>query len=140
LKHYDELTRKARTAQSFAHAPHSQFRVGAAILTKGGKIYSGCNIENSSYGLTMCAERVAIFKAISEGETSFKAIAICTDDPDFTPPCGACRQVLLDLAGDLDFIMTNSRGKKKIIKLKKLLPFAFNEETLIRTFERKKKK
>jgi len=125
-----ELLRIATDAGRRAYAPYSNFRVGAALLTAAGKVYSGCNIENSSYGLTICAERTAIFKAISEGERNFKAIAIVADDPDFTPPCGACRQVLFDLAGNIDIILVNDRGKMKVIKLKELLPMAFDSKHL----------
>ena len=130
---YKNLLNCAHSAKKQAHAPYSNFHVGAAILTSDGNIYEGCNIENSSYGLTICAERVAIFKAISSGETSFKAIAIVSDDSGFTPPCGACRQVLLDLAGNIDFIMENHKKKTKILKLGTLLPFAFTIQNLNRS-------
>jgi cytidine deaminase len=104
--------------------------VGAALLTRTGKIYSGCNVESSSYSLTMCAERTAIFKAISEGERKFRAIAVVANSDEFTPPCGACRQVLLDLAGNIDIIMTNGRQATKVVKLKQLLPRAFGRSNL----------
>jgi cytidine deaminase len=126
----EELIAIASGARRRAYAPYSHFRVGAAIESTSGRIYSGCNIENSSYGLTICAERTAIFKAISEAERNFKAIAIVADDPDFTPPCGACRQVLFDLAGNIDIIMVNDRGKVRVIKLKELLPMAFDSKHL----------
>jgi cytidine deaminase len=106
--------------------------VGAALLTAEGKVFTGCNIENSSYSLTMCAERTAIFKAVSEGEHSFRAIAIVSDDKDITPPCGACRQVLSDLCGNVDVIMTTSKNVLKVVKLNSLLPLAFTPETLHR--------
>jgi cytidine deaminase len=128
-----QLARKARKAMQFAHAPYSNFRVGAALLSRTGKVYTGCNVENSSYGLTICAERNAIFKAYSEGVHDFTAIAVVSDDPGFTPPCGACRQVLMDLAGDIDFIMVNGKNQLKIIKLKRLLPYAFTIKNLTRT-------
>ncbi|MEX0736103.1 MAG: cytidine deaminase, partial [Bacteroidota bacterium] len=99
---YIELVETARRAKRRAFAPYSHFHVGAALLSGNGRIYSGCNVEISTYALTICAERTAIFKAISEGERNFKAIAVVSDDPDFTPPCGACRQVLMDLAGNID--------------------------------------
>lgn len=127
---YDKLLRAAKTAKSRAHAPYSKFRVGAAILTTKGGIFTGCNVESSSYSMTICAERTAIFKAMSEGERHFKAVAVVADDPDFTPPCGACRQVLSDLAGNIDVVMLNSRGKILIKKLKELLPFAFDKQHL----------
>jgi cytidine deaminase len=126
------LINKARQGQRRAHAPYSGFRVGAAILTSSNRVYNGCNIENSSYGLTICAERTAIFKAVSEGETKFRAIAIVADDMNFTPPCGACRQVLWDLAGNIDVIMVNSRSKVRTLKLKELLPYAFDDKHLPR--------
>lgn len=123
-------------ARKMAYAPYSKFRVGAALLATDGRIYTGCNVENSSYGLTICAERTAIFKAISEGERNFRAIAVVADHDDYTPPCGACRQVLMDLAGNIDFVMMNSSGKKRIVKLKDLLPHAFTQKSL----KEKKKK
>jgi len=127
---YKRLLVVAHDSKRRAHAPYSNFRVGAALETTSGRIYSGCNIESSSYGLTMCAERTAIFKAVSEGERNFRAIAVVADDPDFTPPCGACRQVLLDLAGNIDIIMVNGRGKVRREKLKSLLPMAFTHKHL----------
>jgi cytidine deaminase len=129
-KNYLILAKAAEQTKVKAHAPFSNFRVGAALLTKDNQIYTGCNIENSSYGLTICAERVAIFKAISEGASRFKAIAIVSDDLGFTSPCGACRQVLSDLAGNIDFVMMNSKGKIKVIKLAALLPFAFSGKVI----------
>jgi cytidine deaminase len=128
---YKDLALEAKKAKKRAHAPYSRFRVGAALLTKDGKVYTGCNIENSSYSLTICAERTAIFKAYSEGSTRFKAIAIASDDAKFTPPCGACRQVLLDLAGNIDFVMIDSKNRLKVVKLKSLLPMAFTPSYLI---------
>ncbi|MGH2568693.1 MAG: cytidine deaminase, partial [Bacteroidota bacterium] len=98
----------------------------------------GCNVETSSYSLTICAERTAIFKAISEGERNFKAIAVVSDDPEITPPCGACRQVLWDLAGNIDVIMANPKGKSKTTKLKQLIPHAFDSRNLERTLKRKR--
>lgn len=127
---YRKLVDTARKARLRAHAPFSRFRVGAALLGFSGRIYRGCNVENSSYGLTICAERTAMFTAITEGERKFKAIAIVADDPDFTPPCGACRQVLSDLAGNIDVIMVNSRGDMTIVKLYDLLPYAFDGKHL----------
>jgi len=132
-----KLIKAARLARRRAHAPYSKFRVGAALLGKSGRVYSGCNIESSSYSLTVCAERTALFKAISEGEKKFKAIAIVADDKDFTPPCGACRQVLFDLAGNIDIIMVNSRGRTAVARLDELLPFAFDDKHLPRSKGRK---
>jgi len=136
-KEYRELAKAARDIKRNAFSPFSKFKVGAAILTEDGTIFSGCNIENSSYGLTICAERVAIFNAVSSGALKFTAIAIVSDDPDFTPPCGACRQVLLELAGNIDFVMMDSKNQYKIMKLTSLLPFAFTEKNLKRSLKLK---
>ena len=137
VKSTKELVRLAIAAKKHAFAAYSNFRVGAALLATDGRIYTGCNIENSSYGLTMCAERTAIFKAISEGERNFKAIAVVSDDPDYTPPCGACRQVLMDLAGNIDFIMVNGKGRTKTLKMKNFLPYAFGGKNLLRSKRKK---
>ena len=98
---FDELLSQATKAQSSSHSPYSRFRVGAALQSNDGKIFTGCNIESSSYGLTICAERVALYKAISEGVRSFRRMLIVTDAQDFCPPCGACRQVIWDFAKNL---------------------------------------
>jgi cytidine deaminase len=127
---YKELIQAARKAKKYSHSPYSKFRVGAAVLTKSGKIYTGCNIENSSYSLTVCAERTALFKAVSEGEKKFLAMVISTDVKDFISPCGACRQVISDLAGDIDIILTNGVGKTKILKMNDLLPHPFTPKNL----------
>jgi cytidine deaminase len=137
-REYRELAKAAQKAKLNAYSPFSNFRVGAALLTEDGAIFSGCNIENSSYGLTICAERVAIFNAVSSGASKFTAMAIVSDDPGFTPPCGACRQVLIDLAGDIDFVMIDSKERFKILKLTSLLPFAFTRKNLMRTLKLKK--
>jgi cytidine deaminase len=124
-----ELIQKAIEAKSKALPTYSNFHVGAALLTKDGKIYLGANIETSSYSLTICAERTALFTAILEGERKFKAIAVAGDTEDYLPPCGACRQVLSDLCGgDLDVILVNKKGKSKKLKLRELLPYSFGEE------------
>jgi cytidine deaminase len=130
---YKKLVEGALAAKKRAHAPYSHFRVGAALLTTSGRIYLGCNVEISTYALTICAERTAIFKAVSEGDRNFKAIAVVSDDPGYTPPCGACRQVLMDLAGNIDFLMINGKGKVKVLKMNKLLPHAFGQKNLERT-------
>ena len=128
---YKELAQKAVEAKSKALPPYSHFHVGAALLTDKDKVYLGGNIENSSYSLTICAERVAVFKAISEGERNLRAIAIASDDEGFCSPCGACRQVLNDLCGpELDVIMVNHKNELKILKLSQLLPLPFNDEKL----------
>jgi cytidine deaminase len=125
----DQLIHKAQKAREFAQAKYSHFKVGAALLTNDGEIFTGCNVESSSYGLTICAERVALTKALSEGRTAFKAIAIVAKDGAFCPPCGACRQLLFDYAPDIDVILTNGK-EKQIFKLKELLPHAFDESNL----------
>jgi len=128
---YTKLIEAAKRAKRNSFSPHSNFRVGAAILTSTGKTFTGCNIENSSFSLTICAERTAIFKAISEGSRKFKAIAIVSDMKDIIPPCGACRQVLMDLAGDIDVILSGSGKKTKITRLSTLLPMPFDSSMLI---------
>jgi cytidine deaminase len=125
-----QLAKRAQAARKHSHSPYSRFRVGAAILSKSGKVYTGCNIENSSFGLTICAERTAIFKAISEGERQFTAIAVATDERKFIPPCGACRQVIMDLAGDIECVLTNAAGAIKVLKMSDLLPYPFTPEDL----------
>ena len=130
---YRELAQAAQKVKRNAYVPFSKFKVGAALLTLDGQIFTGCNIENSSYGLTICAERVAIFKAISNGASKFTAIAVVSDGPGFTAPCGACRQVLSDLAGEIDFVMMNAKKQIKILKLSSLLPFAFTRKNLKRS-------
>jgi len=109
---------------------YSNFHVGAALLTEDGKIYKGGNIEVSSYSLTICAERTALFKAISEGERKFKAIAITSDLDGFCSPCGACRQVISDLCGDIDVILVSPDKKIEKHKMSELLPLAFSEKDL----------
>ncbi len=128
---HKKLLLAARKAKLRSYSPYSKFRVGAALLTTSGKIFTGCNIETSSLGLTICAERTAIFKAISEGHRRFRAISIVSDADGIIPPCGACRQVLLDLAGNIDVILTDHRGKVRVEKLRKLLPLPFTKSMLI---------
>lgn len=122
---YKQLARRAQAARKHSLSPYSRFRVGAALLSRSGKIYTGCNIEISSFGLTMCAERTAIFKAISEGERHFTAIAVATDEHRFVSPCGACRQVLMDLAGDIDCVLTDNDGGLKVLRMSELFPHPF---------------
>ena len=127
---YKELANIAVDAKFKALPTYSKFHVGAALLTKAGKVYEAGNIETSSYSLTICAERTALFKAISEGEREFKAVAIASDDPGFCPPCGACRQVMNDLCGNIDVIMVNHKNELKQMKLSELFPFPFGDENL----------
>lgn len=127
---YDALLAVARTARENAVAPFSNFRVGAALRAKSGRVYSGCNVENASYGLTMCAERVAIFKALSEGERGFDAIAVVTDADKLTPPCGACRQIIWEFCGDAEVILGNLKGKTEVHRMSALLPHPFDASNL----------
>ncbi len=108
------------------------------MLTSTGKIFTGCNVENSSYGLTICAERTALFKAISEGHKKFKALAIASDEDGFTTPCGACRQVIIDLAGNIDIILTQRNGDIEVVRMKELLPHAFTKKNLDRLRHKRK--
>ena len=128
---YSELLQIANKAKSNSYSPYSKFRVGAVLVSSEGNLYSGVNVENSSYGLTTCAERNAVFKAVSEGEKSFKTIVLASDAEDFIPPCGACRQVMMEICGpDLEVVMSNSENEIRILKLKELLPLSFNKEYL----------
>ncbi|MFA6979044.1 MAG: cytidine deaminase [Ignavibacteriaceae bacterium] len=127
---YKLLAEKAFEAKKNAMPTYSNFFVGAALLTEDGKVYTGCNVESSSYSLTICAERNAIFKAVSEGERNFKAIAIAADTVDFCSPCGACRQIISDICKDIDIILTNQKKEIKVLRTKDLLPFAFEETDL----------
>jgi cytidine deaminase len=126
----EKLIAAAQHAKLQALAPYSNFRVGAAIETAAGKIYAGCNIESSSYGLTCCAERVAIFKALSEGERNFTRLAVAAETEEFCTPCGACRQVLWDYGQNLEIACVNKHGAVHVIELKKLLPEAFDDHLL----------
>ena len=127
-----ELIAAASAARKNAHAPFSNFKVGAALRAKSGKIFTGCNVENASYGLTICAERTAIFKAISEGERpgGFDAIAVFTAAEKLTPPCGACRQIIWEFCGDCEVILANTRGQTESFKMSALLPRAFDASNL----------
>lgn len=127
---YSLLIQKAVEAKKFAYAPYSNFKVGAALLTTDGKIYTGCNIENSSYGLTICAERTAIFKAMSEGERKFSAIAVSGDTDNYLTPCGACRQIIFDHCGNIDIVLINKNLDQKIFSTNDLLPLAFGDSDL----------
>ncbi|MBP7866811.1 MAG: cytidine deaminase [Acidobacteria bacterium] len=122
----DELVRIALQARENAFAPFSRFKVGAALLAESGKIYTGCNVENASYGLTVCAERVAIFKAVSEGERRFKAICVTADTDRLTPPCGACRQIIWEFCGDVPVILANLKGDRKEYRMLDLIPDPFD--------------
>jgi cytidine deaminase len=124
------LVEAAKAARENAHAPYSNFRVGAALRAKSGRIYTGCNVENATYALTVCAERVAIFKAISEGERGFDAIAVVTDTDGLTPPCGACRQLLWEFCGDAEVILANLKGRTETTRMSALFPRPFDQSFL----------
>jgi cytidine deaminase len=130
LAQFDSLITAARKARENAHAKFSNFKVGAALLSSSGKIYGGCNVENATYGLTVCAERVAIFKAISEGERHFDAIAVVTDTGALIPPCGACRQLIWEFCGDVPVVMANLQGKTEIVPMSQLFPKPFDSSSL----------
>ncbi|MBM7560707.1 cytidine deaminase [Fusibacter tunisiensis] len=123
---YKELVEKAYEAMEFAYTPYSNFNVGAALLTKSGKVYTGCNIEIASYGATNCAERTAIFKAVSDGEKEFKAIAVVSSSHDYTFPCGICRQVIVEFGKDIDIIIAKDYDYE-VYSIDDLLPKSFTQ-------------
>lgn len=126
----DSLLQAALDARLKALAPYSHFLVGAALEDETGRLHSGCNIENASYGLTLCAERVAVFKALSEGVRRFRRIAVATAAPTLTPPCGACRQILWEFCGDIEVVLTNLDGAVESHRLKDLIPKPFDDTSL----------
>jgi len=130
LRASDSLVDAARRAREYAVAPFSGFKVGAALETAGGVVITGCNVENATYGLTVCAERVAMFKALSDGHREFRRIAIVADTEVPTPPCGACRQILWEFGGDLEIILANLLEEKGVHRLKDLLPLPFDARLL----------
>lgn len=126
-----ELIAEALKAREFAYVPYSKFKVGAALLTEDGKVYKGCNIENAAYSLCNCAERTALFKAYSEGEKSFKMLAVAADTPGPVSPCRRCRQVISELCSpNMPVILTNLNGQIKEMTVQELLPGAFSSEDL----------
>jgi len=126
----EQLLQHAVGARDHAVAPFSQFKVGAALLTTSGKLYTGCNIENATYGLTVCAERVALWKALSEGERSFTRMAVASDSEPPAAPCGACRQLLWEFCGDLEILVGNASGVKESHRLAGLFPRPFDRRSL----------
>jgi cytidine deaminase len=126
----DALAQAALHARKQAHAPFSRFAVGAALEDASGRIHTGCNIENATYGLTICAERVAVFKAISEGARQFRRIAVAADTDRLTPPCGACRQILWEFCGDIEVVLVNPRGATEIHQMAELFPRPFDARYL----------
>lgn len=126
----DRLIEAAWQARERAHAPYSLFRVGAAVEDDAGRIFTGCNVENATFGLTMCAERVALFKAISEGAGKLVRVAVVTNTAALTPPCGACRQVLWEFCGDVPVVLANLQGVSETHQLGVLFPHAFDASFL----------
>jgi cytidine deaminase len=122
----DALIAAALGARENAFAPYSKFRVGAAIEDTDGRIHTGCNVENATYGLTVCAERVAVLKAISEGVRKFRRVAVAADTDRLVPPCGACRQILWEFCGDIEIVLVNPRGTTETHRLKDLFPKPFD--------------
>ena len=122
----EPLLAAALAARENAFAPFSKFKVGAAVEDEGGRIHTGCNVESATYGLTLCAERVAVFKAISEGARQFRRVAVAADTDTLTPPCGACRQVLWEFCGDVEIALVNPRGKIETYRLQELFPKPFD--------------
>jgi cytidine deaminase len=126
----DDLARRARRARLRAHAPFSRFKVGAALRTRTGRVVTGCNLENASYGLTMCAERVAVFKAVSEGRRAFDAIAVAVDAEKLAAPCGPCRQILWEFCGDIWVHLVNLGKERLTVRMSELLPHPFDRRNL----------
>ena len=125
---HDELIASAAESRERAYAPYSRFKVGAALLGVSGLAYTGCNVENAAYGPSMCAERTAIFKAVSEGEREFEAIAVVTENG--APPCGTCRQVMMEFAPDMTVIIADTEGNTRLTTVRDLLPDSFTPDQL----------
>jgi cytidine deaminase len=123
----------ALAAREHAHAPYSRFKVGAALEHRSGRMFTGCNVENATYGLTICAERVAVFKAISEGAKprDFVRIAVATDVDRLTPPCGACRQILWEFCGDIEVVLVNLQSEVEVLRMQDLFPKPFDDTFLV---------
>ena len=126
----DPLVAAALEVREKAHAPFSNFKVGAAVEDGAGRIHTGCNVENATYGLSLCAERVAVFKAISEGAGGFRRVVVAADTEVLTPPCGPCRQILWEFCGDIEIVLVNLRGKSETLKLGALFPRPFDDSFL----------
>ena len=127
----DEMIDLAKEARHWAHAPYSNFSVGAALLSSDGRVFTGCNVENSTYGLSMCAERVAIFKAISEGATEISRVVVVTDHESIAPPCGCCRQMIWEFSSsNTEVVLANLSGDVRSYQITELLPEAFDESYL----------
>jgi cytidine deaminase len=133
LMTHDEMIASATAARERAYAPYSNFKVGAALLGKSGRVYTGCNVENAAYGPSMCAERTAVFKAVSEGEHEFEAIAVVTENG--VSPCGTCRQVMMEFAPDMMVIISDIQGNTRLTTVRALLPDGFTPDQLPRSVE-----
>lgn len=138
MKKISELIDVARRVRLKARAMHSGFKVGAALESKRGKVFGGCNVENSTYGLTVCAERVAVWKALSEGESEFRRIAIVADSEILTPPCGPCRQILWEYCGDIEIVLANLGRRTAKYRLSQLFPMPFDNRFLGNEKQREK--
>lgn len=125
-----ELIQAALTAREKAYAPYSRFKVGAALLSSNGQVYTGANVENAAYGLTICAEQAAVCRAVGEGQREFSAIAVAVDSPEPASPCGACRQVLAEFSPDMKVILANTKGKLLLTSVRELLPLSFTSNHL----------
>ena len=123
----EALVNAAWQAREQARAKYSNFKVGSALLCGDGRVFTGCNIESSSYGLTICSERVALFKALSEGANNFVRIVVVADTNELTAPCGACRQLMWDFCGDIEIVLTNLAGRSKTLRLTQLFPEPFGD-------------
>ena len=130
LEEKQELIRMALAARERAYTPYSDFMVGAALRAEDGRIFTGCNVENAAYGATICAERTAIFKAVSEGHRDFVRIVIAGRSEDYCVPCGSCRQVMMEFAPEMEVICLNGRGQAKSFRLRELLPYGFDQSWL----------
>jgi|SRR5579884_578615 len=126
----DPLLKAALEARQNAVAPYSRFLVGAALEDESGAFHRGCNVENATYGLTICAERVAVFRALADGARRFRRIAVAADTDNLTPPCGACRQILWEFCGDIEVILLNPRGRTESMRMKDLFPRPFDDSFL----------
>jgi len=129
---YIDLVKIADEVKNKAYVPYSGFHVGAALLTKSGKVFTGVNVENAAYSPTICAESTAIVKAVSEGENEFRAIAVISDSEDFTSPCGVCRQRIFEFGDEIDVIIANGKHEYKVYKISELLPDGFNKDSLLK--------
>ena len=130
MSEQENLIRIARDARLCSLAPFSKFLVGAALRTEAGKVFTGCNIESASYGLTVCAERVAIWKALSECERDFTDLVIVVDTAQLTPPCGTCRQIIWEYTKDAKITLANLKGQSEVVDIRELLPKAFDARFL----------